>query len=215
MTEGFRDRSDAGEQLAAHLRGRHGWPDTVVLGLPRGGVPVAAAVAHAIGVPLDVCVVRKLGSPGNEELAVGAVAPGGVRWLNHDLIRRLGVTAAALADTEARERQELRRRERVYRAGRPPLTLTGRTALLVDDGLATGATMRAAVLAARALGAARTVVAVPVAAPDVCGDLRALADEVVCVLTSPALRAVGQFYASFPQTTDAEVMDALREVAHA
>jgi predicted phosphoribosyltransferase len=214
MTE-FMDRHDAGRQLGVAVRAHGPWADPLVLGLPRGGVPVAAGVARALDAPLDVLVVRKLGSPAWPELALGAVAPGGVRWLNHDLLARLGVSDAVLDRVEAQEWAELRRRETAYRGGRAPLDLSGRAALLVDDGLATGATMSAAVHAARQMGAARTVVAVPVAPPEVCEALRAVADTVVCLQTPAHFQAVSQFYRSFPQTTDAEVVSALREATHA
>ncbi|MBZ9715906.1 phosphoribosyltransferase [Deinococcus multiflagellatus] len=202
----FQDRTEAGQLLGAVLAARGPWPSAVVLALPRGGVPVAAEVARALGAPLDVFLVRKLGLPMAPEVAMGALASGGAQWLNEALMDRLGISAAALAQVQAREAQELARREALYRAGRGPLNLTGRTALLVDDGLATGATMRAAVQAARLLGAGRIVVAVPVAPPDTCADLHAEADEVVCLHTPPHFQAVGQFYGDFSQATDAEVL---------
>lgn len=206
----FHNRQDAGQQLGAHLAGLHPWPDTVVLGLARGGVPVAAEVARALGAPLDVFVVRKLGLPGYAEVAMGAIASGGVRVLNDELVQRLGVSAGVIAAAEAREGAELARRETVYRAGRAPLPLAGRTALLIDDGVATGFSLRAALRAVRALGPTemvpvRVAVAVPVAPPDTCRELRALADEVTCLRTPPDFHAVGQFYRDFAQTTDAEV----------
>ncbi|QLG09676.1 phosphoribosyltransferase [Deinococcus sp. D7000] len=206
----FHNRQDAGRQLGAHLIGLHPWPDTVVLGLPRGGVPVAAGVARALGAPLDIFVVRKLGLPGHAEVAMGAIAPGGVRVLNDELVRGLGVSAGAIAAAEAREAAELARREAVYRAGRAPLGLAGQTALLIDDGVATGFTLRAALQAVRALlppplAPARVAVAVPVAPPETCRELEALADEVICLHTPPGFSAVGQFYRDFAQTTDAEV----------
>ncbi|WP_027460506.1 phosphoribosyltransferase [Deinococcus murrayi] len=201
----FQHRRDAGEQLAARLRERGLWPNSTVLALPRGGVPVGAEVARALGAPLDVFVVRKLGLPGYEEVAMGAVASGGVRVLNEDLLRRAGVSPNALAAAEARERAELARREQLYRGGRPPVPLAGRTAVVVDDGVATGATMRAGLEALRALGPARIVVAVPVAPPGTARALAALADELVCLLTPPDFMAVGQFYGDFTQTTDEEV----------
>lgn len=200
----FHDRQDAGQQLGDHLRRLHPWPDTVVLGLPRGGVPVAAEVARALTAPLDVFMVRKLGLPFQPEVAMGAVASGGVEWLNRDLLARLPLPPGAVEDVRRHELRELARRDARYRAGRPPLTLTGRTALLVDDGLATGATMHAA------LRAARVVVAVPVAPPDTGEALQPLADEVICLHTPPGFRAVGQYYRAFPQTTDEEVLAALQ-----
>jgi putative phosphoribosyl transferase len=209
----FLDRRDAGRQLAARLLEWHGWPQmtelATVLALPRGGVPVAYEVARALQAPLDVFLVRKLGLPGYAEVAMGAIAPGGVRVLNDDLVRRAGVTAEAIAQVEGREQQELARRERAYREGRVPAPITGRTALLIDDGVATGATLRAALLALRPLSPARVVVAVPVAPPDLTLD----ADEVVCLLAPADFMAVGQFYADFGQTTDEEVRGLLTRAA--
>ncbi|WP_232220903.1 phosphoribosyltransferase [Deinococcus geothermalis] len=206
----FLDRRDAGEQLASRLLSLHPWPSTTVLALPRGGVPVAYEVAYALRAPLDVFLVRKLGLPGHEEVAMGAIASGGVRVLNEEVVRRAGVTPQALAAAEEREKAELARRERAYREGRTPAPLEGRTALLIDDGIATGATLRAGLKALRAFSPARVVVAVPVAPPEVCHALRAEADEVVCLLTPPNFMAVGQFYRDFGQTTDEEVRDLLR-----
>ncbi len=176
-----------------------------MLGLPRGGVPVAAEVAQALRARLDVLVVRKLGAPGREELAIGAIARGGVRVLNGALIRELQMTLAELAEIEDRERAELERRERSYRGGRPLLDLAGRTAVLVDDGLATGSTMLAAVAAVRAELPAAVLVAVPVADPEICAMLGDAADEVVCLLTPHPLGAVGLYYEDFSQTADEEV----------
>ena len=209
----FEHRPDAGRQLAAHLRTLHPWPHTLVLGLPRGGVPVAAEVARVLRAPLDVFVVRKLGLPGQPEVAMGAIAPGGVRVLNEDLVRRAGVSRALLAETEAREGAELIRRETAYREGRAPLDLTGWTALLIDDGVATGATLRAALRAVRAQAPARVAVAVPVAPPDTGRRLAALADEVVCLRTPAGFYAVGQCYRNFGQTTDEEVRACLAQAA--
>lgn len=209
----FLNRRDAGERLAARLRERGSWPNTTVLALPRGGVPVGAEVARALGAPLDVFLVRKLGVPGYEEVAMGAVASGGVRYLNDDLIRRAGVRPDAIAAVEARERAELARRERAYREGRTPAPVAGRTVLLVDDGIATGATLRAGLQALRALAPARVVVAVPVAPPETVRALQAQADEVVCLHTPPDFMAVGQFYRDFAQTTDDEVRDLLTRAA--
>jgi predicted phosphoribosyltransferase len=181
-----------------------------VLALPRGGVPVAARVARALGAPLDVFVVRKLGVPGHEELAMGAIASGGVQVVNEQVVGRLGLGEADLRRAAESEGRELARRERSYREGRPPPDLTGRVVILVDDGLATGSTMRAAVAAARRLGPARVVVAVPTAPPPTCQRLRQEADEVVCATTPRPFRAVGNSYRSFPQTSDEEVRDLLR-----
>jgi putative phosphoribosyl transferase len=203
--ERFRDRAHAGRLLAARLRRHAGRPDVVVLGLPRGGVPVAAEVAERLRVPLDVFLVRKLGVPGHEELAMGAIATGGVRVLNEAVLAAAGVSGEDVAAATAREREELRRRERAYRDDRPPPDLRGRTVVLVDDGLATGATMRAAAAAARRQQAACVIVAVPVAAPDTCRELRAEADEVVCLATPEPFYAVGLWYERFAPTTDDEV----------
>ena len=205
----FVDRRDAGRQLAAALSGRLD-PATVVLGLPRGGVPVAGEVARAAGLPLDVLVVRKLGAPHQPELAIGAVASGGVRVLNDDVLARVRDPEGAVRDATLRELPELRRRDRAYRGGAPPVAVTGRPVLVVDDGLATGATARAAVRSVRALGAARVDVAVPVGAPEVCAALAGDADDVLCLLRPERLRGVGAWYDDFAQTTDDEVRDALR-----
>jgi predicted phosphoribosyltransferase len=209
----FRDRRHAGRVLAerlAHLAGR---PDLLVLALPRGGVPVAYEVAAALGAPLDVFLVRKLGVPGHEELAMGAVAAGGVRILNEPLLRELRVAPAALEEVTAAEQQELARRERLYRAGRPPLDVRGRTVILVDDGLATGASMQAAIEALRRLGPARVVVAVPTAAADTCALLAPEVDEIVCAVTPEPFYAVGLWYADFSQTDDDEVRELLAAAA--
>ena len=205
----FTDRRHAGRALAQKLSDYAHRPDVVVLGLPRGGVPVAREVARALDAPLDVFVVRKVGHPGNPELAIGAIASGGVTVLSHDLIGQLGVGRTALDAAIARERQELERRERAYRQGRPPLALGGKTVLLIDDGLATGATMRAAVAAVRKLSPRSIVVAVPVASPQACDDAAAAADGCVCLSTPPDFMAVGEWYADFGQTTDEEVREFL------
>ncbi|MEY4173858.1 MAG: hypothetical protein RI900_1023 [Actinomycetota bacterium] len=206
----FRDRDDAGERLGAAL-GTLRSADPVVLGLPRGGVPVAARVAQALGAPLDVIVVRKLGAPMQPELAAGAIGEDGVRVVNDDVMRMTGTTRAELLRTEERERQVLERRVRGLRAVRPRESLEGRTALLVDDGIATGATMRAAVQVARAHGARRVVVAAPVAPPEVVDMLARITDEVV-VLDEPGnFEAVGKWYRHFDVVTDEQVVDLLRE----
>lgn len=205
--DGFADRLDAGRRLAAALAGRVG-PEALVLGLPRGGVPVAAEVARRLGLELDVLVVRKLGMPGQPELAMGAIAAGAL-VRNEDVLAHLRDGGRVLARVEAVEREELTRRERAYRGGRPPLDAAGREVVVVDDGLATGATMRAAVEALRVLGAGRIVVAVPVAPPQTLCALAAAADEVVCLLAPADLVAVGFWYADFAQVTDDEVRAAL------
>jgi putative phosphoribosyl transferase len=206
----FRDRAEAGDVLAALLGHLAGRPDLLVLALPRGGVPVGARVARALRAPLEVFVVRKLGVPGHEELAMGAIAGGGIQVRNQEVTSRLGLDDAAIERVAEAEAQELARRERSYRAGRPPPDLAGKVVVLVDDGLATGSTMRAAVAAARAAGPARIVVAVPTAPAPTCEQLRREADEVVCASTPRPFRAVGYSYRSFPQTSDEEVRELLR-----
>ncbi|MCW3029544.1 MAG: Erythromycin esterase [Solirubrobacterales bacterium] len=205
----FRNRTEAGRFLAARLRHYSGREDVVVLGLPRGGVPVAYEVARELAAPLDVYVVRKLGVPGHEEFAFGAIATGGVRVLNKELIEQLGLPAEWIEAIDAKERRELELRERAYRGDRPPPDLAGRTVILVDDGLATGSTMLAALQAVRLDDPARVVAAVPVAAPEVCEALQALADEIVCALTPQPMRAVGLWYEDFSETSDEEVRDLL------
>jgi predicted phosphoribosyltransferase len=190
--------------LAGHLREFAG-RDVVVLGLPRGGIPVACEVAMALRAPLDVFVVRKLGLPGHPELAMGAIASGGVRVLNEDLIRQLRVPYAAIDAVARAEQIELERRERAYRGARPPISIEGRVVILVDDGLATGSTMRAAVLAARRLIPSEIIVAVPVGARETCRALTEVADDVVCSLMPEPFTAVGLWYDDFEQTTDDEV----------
>ena len=207
----FRDRAHAGRVLARALLAYAGRDDVVVLALPRGGVPVAAELARALGAQLDVFVVRKLGLPGHEELAMGAVAPGGVLILDDRLVRGLGIPDEVLQETVEKELRELERREAAYRAGRPPLDLEGKTVMLVDDGLATGATMRAAALALRKYKPARVVVAVPVASAETCDEFRADVDEIVCALTPSPFHAVGLWYDDFSQTSDEEVRELLRD----
>jgi predicted phosphoribosyltransferase len=209
MRSRFRDRHDAGRRLAAELRGYAHRPDVVVLALPRGGVPVGYEFATALEVPLDVFVVRKLGLPWHEELAMGAIASGGVRVLDRQLLRVAHVTDEDLARVTAAEQSELERRERQYRGDRPFPALQGLTVILVDDGLATGSTMRAAVEALRLEGPARIVVAVPVAAPDTCDAFRDVADEVLCAETPEPFQSVGVWYDDFSQTTDDDVHELL------
>ncbi|MGF1500022.1 MAG: phosphoribosyltransferase [Elainellaceae cyanobacterium] len=206
----FRDRTDAGQRLAQHLRSYSDRPDTIVLGLPRGGVPVAAEVAEALNLPLDVLVVRKLGVPGSEEMAMGAIASGNVRYLNRPLIERLKISALDIEGVTIEEQQELNRREKAYRNGRPPLDVQNCSVILVDDGLATGATMRAAVEALKQRHPKQIVVAVPVAAAEICERLRQQVNAVVCAETPDPFRAVGIWYEQFPQTTDDEVRTLLR-----
>jgi predicted phosphoribosyltransferase len=199
---GFRDRADAGRALAARLGHLTGRADVLVLGLPRGGVPVAHEVATALRAPLDVLVARKLGTPGQSELAMGAVAPGGVRVLHRAVVDALALPPEVVEQVARREEAEVARREESYRTGRPPLDVAGRVVVVVDDGLATGSTMRAAVAALRAMGPGRIVVAVPVGSPETCQQLATEADEVVCLEMPAAFRAVGQWYDDFSQTTD-------------
>jgi putative phosphoribosyl transferase len=209
----FRDRADAGRVLAARLAGFAGRNDVIVLALPRGGVPVAYEVARALGVPMDVFLVRKLGLPGHEELAMGAIASGGVRLINDDVVRAYNVTTAEIEAVASAEQKELERRERAYRDGRALPSLHDRTLILIDDGLATGATMRAAVLALREESPARIVVAVPVAAAETCDEFLGLVDDIVCAETPTPFYAVGLWYEDFAQTTDEEVHDILTATA--
>ena len=207
MNSLFRDRRDAGQRLAVELPAYAHRSDVIVLALPRGGVPVGYEVAKELGAPLEVFVVRKLGLPWHDELAMGAIASGGVRILNRSLIRAAGVTEAQIAQVVAAEQTELERRERLYRDDRPFPDLRGKTAILVDDGLATGSTMRAAVEALRLEEPAHIVVAVPVAAQETCDAFRDIADEIICAETPQPFRAVGLWYANFSQTTDEDVRD--------
>src|SRR5438309_11138786 len=209
----FPDRVEAGRLLGVKLSKYGGRDDVIVLGLPRGGVPVAYEVARALRVPLDVFIVRKLGVPGFEELAVGAIASGGVRVLNEDVARALPNADEIIESITVKETAELQRREQSYRDGRPAPELRNRTVILVDDGLATGATMRAAVAALRRRGAAKIVVAVPVGPPDTCREFEDEADEVVCATAPELFQAVGQYYEDFSQTTDDEVRGLLTRAA--
>lgn len=206
----YENRREAGVDLAARLV-RYEGSDTVVLALPRGGVPVGYEVARALKAPLDVFLVRKLGVPGHRELAMGAIASGGVRVLNDEVVEWYGITPAAIEQVAREEQIELERREHAYRNGRPPLPLEGRTVILVDDGLATGSTMRAAVQAIRTQRPGRIVVAVPVGAPDTCRQFADLADEVVCARTPEPFSAVGLWYRDFTPTNDAQVRELLHE----
>ena len=215
MITRFRDRVDAGRVLARELDAYKGRPGVLVLALPRGGVPVAFEVARELGAPLDVFVVRKLGMPGHEEYAIGAIATGGVRIINEEAVRTFGVTNAEIEAVTAEERLELERRERRYRDGRSAPDIDRKTVILVDDGLATGSTMRAAVEALRQEGPARLVVAVPTAAPETCQEIAALVDDIVCAITPEPFYAVGLWYDDFGQTTDEEVHDLLAIAAGA
>ena len=211
MAARYRDRTHAGRELASKLVEHAGRPDVIVLALPRGGVPVAFEVAKALHAPLDVFVVRKLGVPGHEEYAMGAIATGGVRVLDERVVRAAGVTRAQLDAVTAAEQRELARRESQYRGDRPPPDVTGRTVILVDDGLATGSTMRAAVEALRQEGAARVIVAVPIAPPETCDAFRDIVDDIVCARTPEPFYAVGLWYEDFSQTSDEEVRQLLEQ----
>src|SRR5947207_5063424 len=213
MERGFPDRAEAGRQLAEKLEKYAGLDDVIVLGLPRGGVPVAYEVAKRLRAPLDVFIVRKLGVPGFEELAAGAIASGGVRVLNEDVMRAIPYADAAIQAVTAKETAELERREQIYREGRPSHELRDRIVILVDDGLATGATMRAAVKALRQRSVAKIVVAVPVGPPDTCREIEQEADEIVCLSTPPFFQAVGQYYEDFSQTSDEDVRELLSQAA--
>jgi len=201
----FRDRAEAGSLLARKLEHYKNAPDLLVLGLPRGGVPVACAVATAMNAPLDVLIVRKLGVPGYDELAMGAIASNGIQILNDSLIRHLDIPESVIQSVIEREREELNRREREYRGVRPPAEISGKTVIIVDDGLATGSTMRAAIAALRLQHPAKIVAAVPTASAETCEELKQEADEVVCAITPEPFYAVGLSYEDFAQTTDAEV----------
>lgn len=207
----FKDRAAAGQLLAEQLKEYADCSDVLVLALPRGGVPVAFEVAKALNAPLDVFLVRKLGVPGQEELAMGAIASGGVRVFNRHIIRSHRLFEAAIHKTAVREQRELERREKLYRGDRPALNLRGATVIVVDDGLATGATMRAASMAIRQQDPARLVIAVPVAAAETCCDIEAEADQVICAMTPEPFYSVGLWYENFSQVTDTEVQDLLKQ----
>lgn len=206
----FSDRAEAGRALAERLAEEGDWRDALVLALPRGGVPVAWQVAERLGLELDILVVRKLGTPGNPELAMGAIASGGVQVMNEDILRYVHVSHAEIEGTLVQETHELQRREHAYRGDRPRPTIEGRAVVLVDDGLATGATMRAAVQAVRKLGASSVTVAVPVAAPDSVSLLEPLADRIVCLHLPHDLYAIGRWYEDFDQTPDRQVVELLQ-----
>ena len=210
----YRDRHEAGRILAQHVQDQVDAADAVVLALPRGGVPVGLEVARALGAPLDVFIVRKLGAPAQPELAMGAIASGGVRVLNESVIADLGITKQEIAAVADREAAELARREKSYRDDRPPLEVSGRVVILVDDGLATGSTMRAAIAAVRQRGAGRLVVAVPVGARDTCAELAREVDALICPLQPAMFMAIGQWYEDFSQTTDEEVRESLAAASH-
>jgi putative phosphoribosyl transferase len=213
MARRFRDREEAGRRLAERLGDYANRDDVVVLALPRGGVPVAAEVAKALHAPLDVFIVRKVGVPGHEELAMGAIASGGVLVLDEGIVNSLGIDRELLERVIAKELREIERREAAYRGDRAPPDLEGKTVVLVDDGLATGSTMRAAAFAVRRFNPARIVVAVPVAAPETCDEFRDVVDEVVCDITPQPFHAVGLWYDDFSQTGDDEVRELLGSAA--
>jgi putative phosphoribosyl transferase len=209
----FRDRDEAGRSLARELSQYAGRNDVVVLALPRGGVPIGFEIAHALHAPLDIFLVRKLGVPGYEELAMGAIASGGTMVLNDNVLRSSRITQEQIEQTRQREARELLRREAAFRDG-PPLKVAGRICILVDDGLATGSTMRAAVLALKEQGPSRVVVAAPVASADVCEEFQSFADEVVCLYTPDPFMAVGHWYDDFTQLTDDDVRGYLERASH-
>ncbi len=213
MNKPFADRVDAGRKLADRLGAYSGRRDVIVLGLPRGGVPVAFEVARALDAPLDIFLVRKLGAPGHEELAMGAIASGGIVVIHDDVVKALKVSSDVLLDEVEAQRKELTRREAIYRGDRPALDVKGKTVILIDDGMATGSSMRAAVAALRRQDPARIVVAVPVGAASTCSEIRAIADECVCVVAPENFRAVGLWYDDFAQTIDEEVCFILRRWA--
>ena len=207
----FANRREAGVELATQLSAYAHRPDVIVLGLPRGGVPVAYEIARALDVPLDIFIVRKLGVPGHRELAMGAIASGDVRVLNEDVVRWAGIRSEEIEEVTREELHELQRREREYRGGRPPLDLSSRVVILVDDGLATGSTMKAAVQAIRQQRPAEIVVAVPVGARDSCQEFERIADSVVCARTPEPFSAVGLWYRDFSETSDDEVRRLLQD----
>ena len=207
----FRDRRDAGRKLAQKLMDYAGRTDVIVLALPRGGVPVAYEVALALHAPLDIFIVRKLGLPGHEELAIGAIASGGVRVLNHDIVQYLNIPNELIEAVAQRELRELERREHEYRGNRPPLDVKDHTVILIDDGLATGASMRAAVAGLRTLNPAHIAVAVPTAAPETCEAMEPEVDQMICATTPEPFYGVSRWYEDFSQTTDEEVQKLLEE----
>lgn len=212
MTEKFRDRFDAGRLLAQQLKPKYGQgKDVIVLGLPRGGVPIASEIAKALHAPLDICIVRKLGVPENREVAMGAIASGGIMILNEDLVQSLNISQAELEEVIVREWQELERRERLYRGDRSMPNLHNHTVILVDDGMATGSTLKAALSVIKQQQPKEIVVAVPVAPPDVCDELKQEVDAVVCLLTPKYLYSISLWYTDFSPTSDRQVRELLAE----
>lgn len=209
----FVDRTEAGQLLAIALKAYAKRADVIVLGLPRGGIPVAFEVAKALHLPLDICLVRKLGVPGHKELAMGAIASDGVRVLNYDIVSSLGISSHKIDEIAAKELRELQRRDRVYRGDRPSPNLKDRTVILVDDGIATGASMRAAIAVLREEQPQSIIVAIPVAPSSICDELRAEVDKIVCLMTPEPFYAIGLWYDYFTQTTDEEVRKLLAEQA--
>jgi putative phosphoribosyl transferase len=209
MIRGFKNRTEAGRLLAQQLTAYANRSDVLVLGLPRGGVPVAFEVAEALNAPLDVCIVRKLGVPGHQELAMGAIAPGGIRVLNQDVVNWFGIKHKTIEEVAAIEEQELERRDRAYRGDRDPPNLEGRTVILVDDGIATGSTIRAAIAILRQQQPERIVLAVPVAPAAACRQLEEEVEEIVCLMMPEPFHAIGLWYDNFDQTTDTQVRDLL------
>ncbi|BAY31298.1 phosphoribosyltransferase [Nostoc carneum NIES-2107] len=205
MSTKFRNRLEAGQMLGKQLTAYASCPNLLVLGLPRGGVPVAYQVAKALGAPLDICLVRKLGVPGHKELAMGAITSGGIRVLNYDVVNSLGISSQTIEQVTADEFQELQRRDRAYRGDRPPVNVKNCTVIVVDDGIATGSTMRAGITILQRQQPERMIVAVPVAPPETCEQLQRIVDEVVCLKMPEQMCAVGLWYENFLQTTDEEV----------
>lgn len=205
----FQNRTEAGQQLAQQLKAYANHPDVLVLGLPRGGVPIAYEVAKALNAPLDICLIRKLGVPGHQELAMGAIASGGVRELNYDVISGLGISGKTIDEVADRELKELQRRDRAYRGDRPPPDICDRIVILIDDGIATGSTIKAAITVIQSQRPARLIVAVPVAPPQIRDELSVAVDEVVCLMTPEEFYAISLWYEDFAQTTDEEVRELL------
>jgi len=209
----FRNRAEAGRLLAHKLEQYRNMPGLLVLGLPRGGVPVAYAVAIALNAPLDILLVRKLGVPGQDELAMGAIASNGILILNNSVIQRLGIPESVVEAVSKRETKELHRREQDYRGVRPPVDIPGKTVIVIDDGLATGSTMKAAIAALRRQNPAKIIAAVPTASPETCEELKSAADEIVCAIMPEPFYAVGFSYEDFEQTTDAEVRELIQQAS--